>query len=68
MSEGGGELFATDEPTFLAKPLLDPIVVEDSQGDRSFAEPSCADESNRGGVFSEANDLNQFIASKDGPR
>ena len=31
MSRGGGELVATNEPTVVAKPFLDPIVAEDDQ-------------------------------------
>jgi len=30
MSQRGGELVTTNEPAVVAKPLLDPVVVEDS--------------------------------------
>ena len=57
MGTGGWELVATDEPAVVAKPLLDSIVVEDGQGDRSFPDPAGADESDWTKVFSEMDDL-----------
>ena len=57
MSTGGRELVATDEPTVLAKPLLDSIVVENGQGDGGLANPTGADESDWVKVFSEIDGL-----------
>ena len=63
------ELIATNEPTVLAKPLLDAIVVEDGQSDRRLPDSSCAGESDGCEVSGETNDLlDQLIASKTGPR
>ena len=62
------ELITTNKSTVIAKPVLDPIVVEDSKGNVCFPNASRADESNRFEVFSETDDLlNQFVATKAGP-
>ena len=62
------ELIATNEPAVIAKPALDPIVVEDSEGNGCLPNAPCADESDGFEVFSEADDLfDQFVASKTGP-
>ena len=62
------ELIATNEPAVIAKPVLDPIMVEDSEGNGCLPNPPCADESDGFKVFSESNDLlNQFVASETGP-
>jgi hypothetical protein len=45
MSARGRELVATNEPPVLAEPLLDPIVVEDGQGDGCLPDPPCTDQS-----------------------
>jgi hypothetical protein len=59
------ELITTDKSTVVAKPVLDPIVVEDGEGDGCLPNAPCADESNGLEVFSESDDLlNQFVASK----
>ena len=64
----GSESVATDEATVVTKPPLDPIVVEDSQGDRGLANSSGANESNWNKFPSETDYfLDQLIASK-GPR
>jgi hypothetical protein len=69
MSERGGEFVATDEPTVMAKPLLDAIVVEDGQSDGGLSNSAGTDESDGREVFCETNDLlDQLVASKDGPR
>ena len=69
MSERGGELVATDEPTVVSKPLLDAIVVEDSQGDRCFSNPPWTNESDRSEIFCKANDrFDQLVTSKTGPQ
>ena len=68
MSECGRELVASDEPTVVAKPLLDAIVMEDGQSDGCFSNPSSTDEGHRGEVFRETNDpLNQLATSEAGP-
>ena len=62
------ELIATDKSTVIAKPILDAIMVEDSECNRRFSNASRADESTGLEVFSKADDLlNQFVASKTGP-
>jgi len=48
MSARGGELVTTNESTVDAKPFLDAIVMKDSQGNRSLANPAGTDESNWG--------------------
>jgi len=64
-----GELVATDESTVIAKPFLDALVVEDSQGDRRFPNSACTDESDGCTVFGKADDpLNQLVASETGLR
>ena len=68
MRKGSGELVATDGPTVLAKPFLDSIVVEDSQRDGRFADPSGTDGSDWFKVFSEAdNRFDQLVTPKTGP-
>ena len=57
MGTGGGELVAADEPAVVAKSLLDPILVENGQGDRGFPNSASADESDWMKVFGEMNDL-----------
>ena len=69
MSEGGGELVATDEPTMVAKPLLDAIVVEDGQSDGSLADSTGTNEGDWSKLFCKAdNFLDQRVASEEGPR
>ena len=65
MSVGGWELVTTDEPLVVAKPLLDPIVVENGQSDGCFPNPTSANESDWMEIFSEINHLlNQLIMPK----
>ena len=53
----------------VAKPLLDPIVVEDGESDGRLADPAWTNQSNWSGALSEVNYLlDQFVATKDGPR
>jgi len=62
------ELIASDEPTVLAKPLLDAIVMEDLQSDGSLADSASTDESNRSQVLRQADDLlDQLVPSKEDP-
>ena len=68
MCTGGGELITADEPAVVTKPLLDPIVVENDQGDGGLANSASADESDWDKVLSEIDYLfNQLVASKEGP-
>jgi len=65
---GGGcqELVASDEPTILAKPSLDATVMQDGESDGRLADPASTDESDRGEVFRQTDDLvDQLITSKE---
>ena len=63
-----GELITSDEPTLIAKPLLDPIVVENGEGNGRLANSASADESDWKKVPGEIDYfLDQFVASKEGP-
>lgn len=57
MSTRGGELVTTNEPTVFTEPLLDALVVENSQGDRRLPNPAGADEGDWREAFCETNDL-----------
>jgi hypothetical protein len=64
----GGEFVATDESTVVAKPLLDPIVVENGQGDRRLPDSASTNECDWNKVFSEIDYLlDQLVASEEGP-
>ena len=66
MSGRRGELVAADEPTVVAKSLLDPVVVENSQGNGRLPDPASADESDRSEVLGETDDLiDQLVASEE---
>ena len=68
MGTGGGELIATDKPTVMAKPPLDPIVVENGQGNRSLADSTSTNESDWNKLFGEIDYLlDQLVASKERP-
>jgi len=54
---GGGEFITADEPTVVAKPLFDPIVMENSQGDRGLADSARANESDWDEVLGEIDNL-----------
>ena len=63
------ELIAPDESTVVSKSFFDPVVVENSESNRRFADPSCTDESDGFQVFGESDDpFNQIIASETSPR
>ena len=63
------ELVATDEPPVVTKSFLYAIVVEDSEGDRGFANATDTDESNGIEVLDVTNDgLDQFAATETSPR
>ena len=62
-------MVTTDEATVVAKPLLDPIVVEDGQGDGCLANSASTDEGDWSEVLSEIDYLfNQLVTSEEGPR
>ena len=59
------ELVATDEPTVIAKLLLDTTVMENCQGDGSPATSTRTDESDRHEVVGEVDDLiDQLVTSE----
>ena len=63
------KLIAADKSTVLPESFFDPIVVEGSEGNRCFPDPSCADEGDGFEVFSQPDDLlNQVAASETGLR
>ena len=69
MDRRGGELVAADEPTVVSESFPDATMVEDSQSDGGFSDPSRTDESDWSEVFCEADNLlDQLIAPKTGPR
>jgi hypothetical protein len=53
MDARGRELITTNESTVIAKPLLDPIVVENGQGDGGLANSASTNESDRNKRLSE---------------
>ena len=62
------ELITADEPAVVAKPFLDPNVVEDGQSDRRLPDPTSTDERDGFEAVYETRDLvDQFVASKQGP-
>ena len=68
MSARRWELVATDESPALAKPLLDAIVVEDSQSDGGLANSAGTDKSDGREVFGETDNLlDQVVASETSP-
>ena len=69
VSARGRELVATYETTVIAKPLLDPIVVKNGQGDGGLANSSGTNESDWDKVLGEIDYLlDQFVATKEDPR
>ena len=65
----GRKLVATDESTVIAEPLLDAVVVKDSQGDGGLADSASTNESNWGEILSEINYLlDQLVTSEEDPR
>jgi hypothetical protein len=62
-------LVTAEESTIVAKPLLDPVVMENGQGDGGFADSSSTNESDWNKLFSEINYLlDQLVASEECPR
>ena len=69
MSGGCWELVTSNEPTILAEPLLDTIMMEDSKSDGRFADSANTNESGWGETFCQGNDLfDQIITSETGSR
>ena len=69
MSEGGGELVATDESAIVTESLLYAIVVEGGKSDTGLADSAGTNESKWGEVFCKTGDpLDQLVSSKEGPR
>ena len=65
----GRELIAADESTVVAEPLLNPVVVEDSEGNRRFSNSACTDEGDWDEVFGQTDDtLDKLLASETGSR
>ena len=63
-----GELVAADEATVVAEPLLDAIVMEDSQRDGRLADPTGTNESDGCEVLGQTKDLlDQLGTSEAGP-
>jgi len=68
MGARGREFFAMNESTIVTKPPLDPIVVENCQGDGCLANPASADEGDRSKILDEFDYLlDQLAASEEGP-
>jgi hypothetical protein len=57
VGEGRWKLIAADESTVLAKPFLDPIVMEDLQRDGRLANPSGTYERDWFEIFGETDDF-----------
>jgi len=68
MGARGRELVATNKSTVVAKPPLDPIMVENGQSDGSLANSASTDESDRSKILSEIDYfLDQLVASEEIP-
>ena len=69
MSERGWELVTSNEPAILAEPLLDAIMMEDSQGDGRLADSAGTNQSDRSEVFDKPKDpLDQLVTPEASPR
>ena len=59
-------MIAANESTLMAKPLLDPVVVEDSQGDRGLPDPASTNHGEWNKVLGEIDCLlDQLVASEE---
>ena len=69
-SEGGrGEFVTTDEPTVLAEPPFNAIVVKDGQNNGDLADSASTNQSDRSKMFCEVDNLpDQLITAKEDPR
>ena len=64
----GGELVTPDKSTVMTKPLLDPVMVEDCQGDRGLADSASTDQSDWGELLGQIDYLvDQLVAAKERP-
>jgi len=69
MVERRRESVTSDEPTILAEPLLDAIVMEDIQSDGGLADPANTEESDWTETFCQGDNLvNQIVTPKAGFR
>ena len=69
MSGRGREFVATNESAVVTKPLLDPIVVKNGQGDGCLADSSSTNQGDRDQVLSKFDYLlGQLVASEERPR
>ena len=69
MNKCGWELVASDEPSVLPKPLLDAMVMKNSQSNGRLADSTRADEGDGSKVFGQSDDLfDQLVTSETGPR
>ena len=70
MVERRWEFVTSDEPTILAEsPVLDPIVMEDSQSDGRLSDPASTDQSDWTEIFRQSHDLvDQIVTTETGFR
>ena len=69
MAERRRELVTSNEPTILAEPFLDPVVMEDGQSDGGLADPASTEESDRTETFCQSDDLvDQIFTTETGFR
>ena len=57
MTARSQELIAKNESTIITEPFLDAVVVEDSEGNGCFSNPTCPDESDGFHIFNVSDDL-----------
>ena len=68
MKDRGRKLIAADESAVTAKSFLDPIVVEDGEGNRRFPDPPCTNQSDGFQFFGDPDDLvDKLPPSETGP-
>jgi len=68
MCARGRELVTPDESTVVTKPLLDPVVVENGQGNGGLPDSASTDESDWSKLLGEIDYLlDQLVASEEGP-
>ena len=67
MSGRGRELIAANESTVMAKPLLNPFVMENGQGDGGLADPASTNEGDGNKVLGKIDYLlDQLVTSEEG--
>ena len=68
MNKCGRELVASNKPTVLAKPLLDAMMMENSQCDGCLADSASTNKSDRSQILGETDDLfDQLVTSETSP-